>query len=45
VFDAVVRYRFGLRITDFLLCSRCGVFIGAQITTPSASSASSTSVR
>ena len=23
------RYRFGLGITDFLICARCGVFIGA----------------
>src|SRR5277367_5655925 len=23
------RYRFGLGITDFLICKRCGVFIGA----------------
>ena len=29
--DALQRYRFGLRTADFLLCSRCGVYIGAQI--------------
>lgn len=23
------RYRFGLGITDFLICARCGIFIGA----------------
>lgn len=23
------RYRFGLRITDFLICARCGLYIGA----------------
>ncbi len=23
------RYRFGLRMADFLVCSRCGVFVGA----------------
>lgn len=27
------RYRFGLKTADFLLCSRCGVYIGAQIAT------------
>lgn len=27
------RYRFGLRTADFLLCSRCGAYIGAQIET------------
>jgi hypothetical protein len=27
------RYRFGLRITDFLLCRACGVYIGAEIQT------------
>jgi hypothetical protein len=26
---ALSRYRFGLGITDFLICARCGVFIGA----------------
>jgi len=23
------RYRFGLKITDFLVCARCGLYIGA----------------
>lgn len=27
------RYRFGMRITDFLLCRCCGVYIGAEIET------------
>jgi hypothetical protein len=27
------RYRFGLRTADFLLCRRCGVYLGAQIET------------
>jgi len=27
--DAVSRYRFGLGITDYLLCARCGTYIGA----------------
>jgi hypothetical protein len=27
-------YRFGLRTTDFLLCNRCGGYLGATISTP-----------
>jgi hypothetical protein len=27
------RYRFGLRTADFLLCRKCGVYIGALIET------------
>ena len=27
------RYRFGLQSADFLLCNRCGVYVGAQINT------------
>jgi len=27
--DALLRYRFGLRTADFLICGRCGVYIGA----------------
>jgi hypothetical protein len=27
------RYRFGLKTADFLLCTRCGVYLGAQIET------------
>jgi len=27
------RYRFGLRVTNFLLCRSCGVYIGAEIET------------
>jgi hypothetical protein len=30
---ALQRYRFGLRTADFLLCRRCGVYLGAQIET------------
>ncbi|HTW37910.1 MAG TPA: hypothetical protein VMD49_05010 [Steroidobacteraceae bacterium] len=30
----LVRYRFGLRTAEFLLCGRCGVYLGALITTP-----------
>lgn len=29
------RYRFGLKTADFLLCGRCGVYIGAAIETDS----------
>jgi len=31
--DALLRYRFGLGTADFLICSRCGVYIGAQMRT------------
>ena len=34
---ALRRYRFGLRTADFLLCTRCGVYLGAQIATGSGS--------
>jgi hypothetical protein len=27
--DALRRYRFGHRLTDFLLCGHCGVYVGA----------------
>jgi len=30
---ALHRYRFGLRTADFLICMKCGVYIGAQIDT------------
>lgn len=29
--DALVRYRFGLGTADFILCARCGVYIGAFV--------------
>ncbi|MDJ0748261.1 MAG: hypothetical protein QNJ11_02195 [Woeseiaceae bacterium] len=32
--DQLQRYRFGLNTADFLLCRRCGVYIGASIDTP-----------
>jgi hypothetical protein len=32
--DLLERYRFGLKTADFLLCKRCGVYVGAQIETP-----------
>jgi hypothetical protein len=31
--DALQRYRFGLKTADYLLCKRCGVYLGAQIDT------------
>jgi hypothetical protein len=30
---SVQRYRFGLKTADFLVCRRCGVYLGAQIET------------
>ena len=30
---ALQRYRFGLRTADFLICRRCGIYLGAQIET------------
>lgn len=27
----LVRYRFGLKLADFLLCARCGTYIGAYM--------------
>ncbi len=30
----LVRYRFGLRTADFLICGQCGLYIGAAITRP-----------
>jgi hypothetical protein len=32
--ESLRRYRFGLKTADFLLCSSCGVYMGAQIETP-----------
>jgi hypothetical protein len=29
--DKLVRYRFGLRTADFLLCGKCGVYVGALL--------------
>jgi hypothetical protein len=29
--DRLVRYRFGLKTADFLLCASCGVYIGALL--------------
>jgi len=31
--EALERYRFALMTADFLLCRRCGVYVGAQIET------------
>ena len=33
--DMLQKYRFGLRTADFLLCTECGVYIGAVIETDS----------
>lgn len=30
--DALVRYRFGLKSADFLICACCGVYVGAVFT-------------
>ena len=30
--DTLVRYRFGLRTADFLVCRKCGVYLGAVLT-------------
>jgi hypothetical protein len=32
--ETLLRYRFGLKTADFLVCRRCGVYLGAQIETP-----------
>jgi hypothetical protein len=31
--ESLRHYRFGLKTADFLVCSRCGVYLGAQIET------------
>ena len=35
--EAAVRYRFGLRTADFLVCGRCGVYVAAVLTEGGAS--------
>ncbi len=32
--DALLRYRFGLKTADFLVCARCGIYVGAVIDSP-----------
>ena len=32
--DALHRYRFDSRTADFLICARCGVYVGATMETP-----------
>mgnify|MGYP003579295640 CR=1 FL=1 len=27
----LIRYRFGLRTADFLICARCGIYVGATL--------------
>jgi hypothetical protein len=39
---ALVRYRFGLKTADFLICARCGVYVGAIYGEGEAIGASST---
>ena len=29
--DQLIRYRFGLKTADFLICGRCGIYVGAVI--------------
>jgi hypothetical protein len=29
--EQLIRYRFGLKTADFLICARCGVYVGATI--------------
>lgn len=31
--EQVIRYRFGLKTADFLICKRCGVYVGAVMQT------------
>ena len=31
---AVLRYRFGIRTADFLVCAKCGVYVGAVMDSP-----------
>ena len=33
--DSIGRYRFALKTTDFIICRRCGGYLGAIISTPS----------
>ena len=30
--DRLIRYRFGLKITDFFVCGRCGIYVAAVMT-------------
>ena len=31
--DQLIRYRFGLKTADFLICGRCGIYVAAVLTT------------
>jgi len=31
---AVLRYRFGIETADFLVCAKCGVYVGAVMDSP-----------
>jgi hypothetical protein len=33
--NQLIRYRFGLKTADFLICGRCGIYVGAVITVDS----------
>ena len=35
--EHLIRYRFGLKTADFLVCGRCGVYVAAVVTVGSAS--------
>lgn len=32
--ETLIRYRFGLRITDFLICGNCGIYVAACMDSP-----------
>ena len=32
--EALVRYRFGLKLSDFLICARCGSYVGVYMDDP-----------
>ena len=32
--EALVRYRFGLKLSDFLICARCGSYVGVFMEDP-----------
>ncbi len=34
---ALLRYRFGLKTADFLVCKKCGVYVGAVMAGPAGS--------
>jgi len=32
--ETLVRYRFGLKLSDFLICARCGAYLGVYMEDP-----------